>query len=170
MLEFHVHNMHGLGRAPHSRVSLRNGPSRTIPDSLRSPQGFEMRVARPHRRFSTNENKVTSSSRQHASATGNPREALSLRRRTIAPRHSRILCAATGSAPSPSLDSRKSVPSTSRANMVAVTLAHTGGGSASAKSVEALAFVYTGPGEGRGGRRARANFHCKECGGSGICL
>ena len=34
-----------------------NGPFRTIPDSLRSPQGFEMRVARPHRRFSTVENR-----------------------------------------------------------------------------------------------------------------
>ena len=113
----HAPHAQGVGRAPHSRVSLRNGPSRTIPDSLRSPQGFEMRVARPHRSFSTVENKVTPSSRQHASATGNPREAFSLRRRTVAPRHSRILCTATGSAASPFLDSRKSVPSTSRANM-----------------------------------------------------
>ena len=36
----------GVARARHSRVSLRNGPLRAIPDSLRSPQGFEMRVAR----------------------------------------------------------------------------------------------------------------------------
>ena len=35
-----------VARARHSRVSLRNGPLRAIPDSLRSPQGFEMRVAR----------------------------------------------------------------------------------------------------------------------------
>ena len=63
----------GVAHARHSRVSVRNGPFRTIPDSLRSPQGFEMRVARAHRRFSTLENMVTSSSRQRASATGNPR-------------------------------------------------------------------------------------------------
>ena len=37
----------GVARARHSRASLRNGPFRTIPDSLRSPQGFEMRVAGP---------------------------------------------------------------------------------------------------------------------------
>ena len=47
----------GVAHARHSRVSVRNGPFRTIPDSLRSPQGFEMRVARPHRRFSTVENR-----------------------------------------------------------------------------------------------------------------
>jgi hypothetical protein len=41
----------------HSRVSLRNGPFRIIPDSPRSPQGFETRVARPHHRFSTVENR-----------------------------------------------------------------------------------------------------------------
>ena len=57
----------GVARARHSRVSLRNGPLRAIPDSLRSPQGFEMRVARPHFRFSTVENRVTSTPRQHAS-------------------------------------------------------------------------------------------------------
>ena len=63
----HAPHARGVGRAPHSRVSLRNGPSRTIPDSLRSPQGFEMRVARPHFRFSTVENRVTSTLRQHIS-------------------------------------------------------------------------------------------------------
>ena len=47
----------GVAHARHPRVSVRNGPFRTIPDSLRSPQGFEMRVARPHRRFSTVENR-----------------------------------------------------------------------------------------------------------------
>jgi hypothetical protein len=64
----------GVARARHARVSLRNGPFRTIPDSLRSPQGFGMRVARPHRRFSTVEkNRVTSTLRQHMS-TGNARK------------------------------------------------------------------------------------------------
>jgi hypothetical protein len=48
----------GVARARHARVSLRNGPFRTIPDSLRSPQGFEMRVAITVSR---------SSPRQHAS-------------------------------------------------------------------------------------------------------
>ena len=50
LLEFHAHRwcVHawGVARARHSRVSLRNGPLRAIPDSLRSPQGFEMRVTR----------------------------------------------------------------------------------------------------------------------------
>ena len=49
LLEFHAHRwcVHawGVARARHSRVSLRNGPLRAIPDSLCSPQGFEMRVA-----------------------------------------------------------------------------------------------------------------------------
>ena len=57
----------GEARARHPRVSLRNRPLRRIPDSLRSPQGFEMRVARPHFRFSTVENRVTSTLRQHIS-------------------------------------------------------------------------------------------------------
>ena len=57
----------GVAHARHSRVSVRNGPFRTIPDSLCSPQGFEMSVARPHRRFSTFENRVTSIPRQHMS-------------------------------------------------------------------------------------------------------
>jgi hypothetical protein len=35
LLEFHAHAW-GVARARHSRVSLRNGPLRTIPDSLRS--------------------------------------------------------------------------------------------------------------------------------------
>ena len=52
LLEFHAQPlgcMHawGVARARHSRASLRSGPFRTIPDSLRSPQGFEMRVAGP---------------------------------------------------------------------------------------------------------------------------
>ena len=52
LLEFYAQPlgcMHawGVARARHSRASLRNGPFRTIPDSLRSPQGFEMRVAGP---------------------------------------------------------------------------------------------------------------------------
>jgi hypothetical protein len=46
---------------------VRNGPFRTIPDTLCSPQGFEMSVARPYRRFSTVENRVTSIPRQHMS-------------------------------------------------------------------------------------------------------
>jgi hypothetical protein len=58
LLEFHAQPLgcvHAWGVAcvRHSRVSLRNGPFRTIPDSLHSPQGFEVRVARPHHRFST---------------------------------------------------------------------------------------------------------------------
>jgi hypothetical protein len=62
LLEFHTQPLGcvhawGVARARHARVSVRNGPFRTIPDSLRSPQGFEMRVARPHRRFSTVENR-----------------------------------------------------------------------------------------------------------------
>jgi hypothetical protein len=72
LLEFHpqplgcVHAW-GVARARHARISLRNGPFRKIPDSLCSPQGFEMTVARPHRRFSTVENRVTSTPRQHMS-------------------------------------------------------------------------------------------------------
>ena len=64
LLEFHapplgcVHAW-GVARARLARVILRNNPFRTIPDSLCSPRGFEMRVARPHRRFSTVENRVT---------------------------------------------------------------------------------------------------------------
>ena len=57
----------GVARARHARVSLRNGPFSTILDSLCSSQGFEMSVARPHRRFSTVENRVTSIPRQHMS-------------------------------------------------------------------------------------------------------
>ena len=58
-----------MARARHARVSVRNGPFRTIPDSLCSPQGFEMSAARPapHSRFSTVENRVTSIPRQHMS-------------------------------------------------------------------------------------------------------
>ena len=55
----------------------------------------------------------------HASLgeAGYPRLAYSLRRRTIAPRQAGGLCEATGSASSPLLDGRKSVPSTPRINM-----------------------------------------------------
>ncbi len=72
LLEFHAQPLGcvhawGVARARHARVSLRNGPFKTIPDSLCSPQGFEMRVARPHRRFSTVETRVTSIPRQHMS-------------------------------------------------------------------------------------------------------
>ncbi len=64
----------GVARARHARVSLRNGPFRTIPDSLRSPHGFEMRVARPHRRFSRVENRVASTARrQHMSSDQKPK-------------------------------------------------------------------------------------------------
>ena len=72
LLEFHAQPLGcvhawGVARARHARASLRNGPFRTIPDSLCSPHGFEMSVARPHRRFSTVENRVTSIPRQHMS-------------------------------------------------------------------------------------------------------
>ncbi len=56
--------MHGVW---HVLVSFR-----TIPDSLRSSQGFEMRVRRPHRRFSTVENRVTSTPHQHISVRPDP--------------------------------------------------------------------------------------------------
>ena len=54
--------MHAWGaeRARHSRVSLQNGILRTIQDLLRSAERFEMRVAPPNHRFSTAENRVTS--------------------------------------------------------------------------------------------------------------
>jgi hypothetical protein len=150
----------GAARARHSPLSLQNGILRTFPDLLRSPQGFEMRVAPPHHRFSTAENRVTSTpanmhrsdrirkiSKQHAPSlpdtladcapprarphhrfstaenrcnqlrtptcvqasdvTGYPRYGSGPPRRAIAPRHSRRLCAATGTLPPPFLGGRK---------------------------------------------------------------
>jgi len=91
----------GVAHARHSPVSLRIGPSplRRIVHSLRFPQSSEMRVAQPNLRFSTVENRVTYTPvNMHPSIgmTGNPSSANRLRRRTIASRYSRRLCAATG--------------------------------------------------------------------------
>jgi hypothetical protein len=45
--------MHGCGTCSSFTGKPPSGPFRSIPDSLRSPRGFEMRVARSHHRFST---------------------------------------------------------------------------------------------------------------------
>jgi hypothetical protein len=120
LLEFHAQPLRcvhawAVARARHARVSLRNGPFWTILDSLRSPQGFEMRVRRPHRRFSTVENRVTSTPHQHISVR--PDTARKHSACAVAPSlppHARRLCIAAASAPSPFLDSRKSAASTAR--------------------------------------------------------
>ena len=105
-LEFHTQPLgcvhaYGVAQAGHSRESPRKGPLRRIPGR------FEMRVARPHHRFSTVENRVTH--QLCIDVSGNVSLANCVRRRTIAPRHSRRLCAAAGTVPSPFVDGREFV-------------------------------------------------------------
>ena len=74
LLEFHAQPLGcvhawGVARARHSRVSLRNDPLRAIPDSLRSPQGFEMRVARAPSPFLDGRKSVPSPSRANMRAS-----------------------------------------------------------------------------------------------------
>jgi hypothetical protein len=120
LLEFHAQPLGcvhawGAARARHARIRLRNGPFRTIPDSLRSPQGFEMSCAAPSPFLDRRK-----SGHIHPAPTyvGAPKDG-SPRRRAIAARIARRLCAPAASAPSPFLDSRKSAASTARANVCA---------------------------------------------------
>ena len=79
--------------------------------------------AQSHHRFSTVENRSrrpTTPSCVQVSFDRIPEVSIQpapSRRRAIAPRHARRLCAETGTVTSPFLDGRKSVPSPSRTNM-----------------------------------------------------
>jgi hypothetical protein len=76
----------------------------SLPDTLADCATARPR-ARSRRRFSVVEKSAAPTTRAHMCAsigvTGYPRSASCLRRRTIAPRHSRRLCAAAGTLPLP---------------------------------------------------------------------